>query len=427
MKKRMAIGIALCFMGMCLFGCDRQPAVEGKTQITLLHGWSSDSVDSVAMREIFEDFNRENPDIQLSCIAMPGGDAVIQKAQEMYAVGKVPDIISTSGSGGQFFYDYIIANGYALDLMPYLKEDAEFEKDLSELNRTCWETEDGRLFTASDVLMMSGYWYNEDLFQEAGIEAAPATWEEFRIACDKLNGLREDGSICALAANTDSMTDLFDAYLAGRNKEAPALLQEYSRTGFDFSSELIIEGLEGFRQLCRDCEIQFTGTYFVDGLDAFNRGKSAMLLGGVWSNVSLNEKIHARFASFPGEEGKAVSCVSAGINYILGSSGDKFREEACVRFLKYMLRDDVQERLAVSTGQMPSNPRVSLEDYREQIPLLAEAVRIANSADIHIERSAVQWRNDEEAQNCFFTYLSDFIEGEEAAEDFARRLAACQD
>ena len=161
----------------------------------------------------------------------------------------------------------------------------------------------------------------------------------------------------------------------------------------------------------------------MDALSNFNSGRSALLLGGVWSNVSISEDINARFATFPGTGGKTVSCVSAGINYILGNSGDRAKEDACIRFLKYMLRDDIQEKLAVITGQMPSNPNISLEDYRESIPALVEAVRIANSADVHIERSAIQWRNDEDAQTYFQDCLPDFLSGSITAQEFSDLLS----
>lgn len=426
MKRKASAAIAALLFMLLLPACSQQVPAAEKTQITLLHGWNGSTVDCVAMREIFDSFNAENPDVQLNCMALPGGNAVIEKAEEMYAVGKVPDIISTSGSGGRSFYDYIITNGYALDLMPYIREDTDFAGDVSVLNRNSWSTGDGRLFTVSDVLMMSGYWYNEDLFREAGITSPPATWEEFEEVCRKLNHLRSNGSVCALEANSDSMSDLFDAFLVSQSPDAEATLKEYSQTGFDFESELIVNGLENFRRLCKDSGIRISGTYFVDALSNFNSGRSALLLGGVWSNVSISKDISARFATFPGADGKTVSCVSAGINYILGNSGDRAKEDACVRFLKYMLRDDIQEKLAVITGQMPSNPNISLEDYRESIPALAEAVRIANSADIHIDRSAIQWRNDEDAQTYFQNCLPEFLSGSMTAQEFSGRLSAYQ-
>ena len=36
-------------------------------------------------------------------------------------------------------------------------------------------------------VMMVGFYYNKDLFQQAGIEEVPVTYEEFLNAVDKLN------------------------------------------------------------------------------------------------------------------------------------------------------------------------------------------------------------------------------------------------
>ena len=33
---------------------------------------------------------------------------------------------------------------------------------------------------------MCGYWYNEQIFGQAGIEKLPSTWEEFVQCCEKI-------------------------------------------------------------------------------------------------------------------------------------------------------------------------------------------------------------------------------------------------
>ena len=104
------------------------------------------------MRDIYEDFQENNPDITLKLISMPSSDKVIEKAKEMLSVGKVPDLIFTGGMGHETLYRFMVEKGYALDLMPYIREDEEFEKCISPAAFGKWETEDGKLYTISDVL-----------------------------------------------------------------------------------------------------------------------------------------------------------------------------------------------------------------------------------------------------------------------------------
>ena len=76
----------------------------------------------------------------------------------------------------------------ALDIMPYVKKDEEFASNISQTNLNYWTTEEGELFTVSDVLSLSGgYWYNEDILKAAGIEKVPKSWDEFQTMCDQIS------------------------------------------------------------------------------------------------------------------------------------------------------------------------------------------------------------------------------------------------
>lgn len=424
MRRRIA-GAFLLILILTLAGCAYHADREQNTEIieiTLLHGWSGDNPDCVAMREIFEDFNLEHEDIHLNFLTMPSGGEVVAQAEDMYTVGKVPDIISISGSAGQVFYSYVISCNYALDLTPYLQADPEFAEDVSPLIQKVWTTDDGQLYNVTDALMMSGYWYSQRMFEQVGFMKPPETWEEFEELCNRLNRMFTDEQFQPMAAYSGSIMDLFDAYLASETEDAPQLLHQYAKTGIDFDSFLMEQGMEHFVSFCKACEIRVENAYFVEGLDAFINGRAAMMLGGVWNNIDVSANPHARFASFPGRDGNAVACVSAGLNYIVGKTGDSEKEAACVEFLKYMLRDDTQKRIAESTGQMPSNPNILLAEQNETNQLLAGAVEIANSAPISIERSIIQWGNDEDAKDYLVKHLNRLIDGEVRAEDVLAQM-----
>lgn len=417
--------VCACLLVLLCCACAAPAEKAAPVEITMYHGWIDNNVDSVAMREIFEGFNEQQDEVHLNLVALNSSQSVIERAEELYAVGKVPDIISTSDTGSQEFYDYIIANHYALDLTPYIEEDPDFAADISPLTRSRWSTEDGALFSVTDVLLMSGYWYNAELFAAAGIGAPPVTWEEFRADCEALAAAGTDG-FYPVVSDSMALVDMLDAVLASTDPDMPEDMRLWSQEGFDFSDPRMTRGLEDFRDLYRTGWVNGQMDNFVDAADAFNQGKAAMLLGGVWNSVYIDEDIHAAFAPFPSSDGRPVSCVSAGINYILGDTGDPEKEEACVRFLKYMLRDDIQEKLAVLTGQMPSNPSVSLEALRERVPLLYSAMLTASAAEIQIEWRSVQWRNDADALDYLTDNWETFFAPETDAGGFARKLAQIQ-
>ena len=68
-----------------------------------------------------------------------------------------------------------------------MKKDEEFASNISQTNLNYWTTEEGQLFTVSDVLALSGgYWYNEDILNAAGVREIPRTWDGFRGMCYKI-------------------------------------------------------------------------------------------------------------------------------------------------------------------------------------------------------------------------------------------------
>ena len=62
-KKRIIVSgilVAVCSV-FFLTSCKTKEA--DKVTITLIHGWGSTEADHIAMRKIYEDFEKENPDI----------------------------------------------------------------------------------------------------------------------------------------------------------------------------------------------------------------------------------------------------------------------------------------------------------------------------------------------------------------------------
>ena len=114
-------------------------------------------------------------DIHLNMVSMPSSTDVIGKVGDLLTVGEIPDIIFTGGDGRESVYSFMVQKGYAVDLMPYIHADEKFAKNISPVVLENWTTGEGKLYTVSDVLLMGGYWYNQKIFNEAGITEVPGT------------------------------------------------------------------------------------------------------------------------------------------------------------------------------------------------------------------------------------------------------------
>src|SRR5690606_8984372 len=91
-----------------------------------------------------------------------------------------------------------------------------------------------------------------------------------------------------------------------------------------------------------------------------------------------------KYAAFPGYNGMKVSYESPSSGYVIGNTGDPKKIEASVRFLKYLLSDEVQKRMVEETNQAPSNPHIDLNWIKQVSPMLGMALSVASESEIHI-------------------------------------------
>ena len=165
MKKRQLCGllVLLCiFLTACSAAAETEPV-----SISFMHGWGGNGADHVGMRELFAEFEAENPDIHIVYDTSPDLGIVMEKAADMLAVDKTPNIISTNGNVQ--YVSNATKKGVALDLTPYLQEDATFASDVSPQILQALQEPDGAVYTLPDAVEYIGYWYNASLFQQAGI------------------------------------------------------------------------------------------------------------------------------------------------------------------------------------------------------------------------------------------------------------------
>ena len=65
--------------------------------------------------------------------------------------------------------------------------------------------------------------------------------------------------------------------------------------------------------------------------------------------------------------------------------GMKKKKKATVKFLKYMLSKKVQTKILEKTEQIPANPDISLESYKESKGRLYQAATLVLETDEKIE------------------------------------------
>lgn len=136
-------------------------------------------------------------------------------------------------------------------------------------------------------LNIEGFWYNKALFEEAGIDAAPTTWDEMLEDCDKL-----------LAAGIQPIaTGAGDSWPATRLLHAYAIRLMGSDCMEQAAEGTLAYDSEGFVQAAQMIQDMNTAGYFGVGAttvdqntaaDMVMNGEAAMLYNGSWYTSSLN-------------------------------------------------------------------------------------------------------------------------------------------
>ncbi|MEG0109575.1 MAG: extracellular solute-binding protein [Oscillospiraceae bacterium] len=388
MKKILKTVLLLIFAVCIAAACTEKQKPE-PVRIKLMHGWGGSASDHIAMRQIYSDFQKSNPDILLSFDAVPDISILITKATDMLAADKMPDIISTNGYVP--LVSYAQKKGLALNLAPYIKDDSLFSASINPSVIKRWTNTDGSIYTIPDVQANAGYWYNEDIFKIAGITdtgtssgtvVPPRTWEDFWIACDKIAEKTANTDVSAIMMQPDQVRMLLGARLAGKANASRAFMVNGT---LKCEKDDLLEAINDVKR----ASAYYTGTPLTvqDARKMFFDGKSAIYFNGVWANPNLGQTElgqKVKHAAYPSDTGESVAFVAPSSGFLLSSRCTDAQKNACIKFLKYMLSEEVQKRIVTETRQTPSNPLISTNWIKEKSPVLGSALEATNNADIKI-------------------------------------------
>ena len=364
-------------------------------RLSFIHGWGGTLRAHAIMQEIYDEFDEKNEDIILSSQPSSDSSIAVEKANDMLALDEMPNIVSTNGQ--YYFVENAVKREKLLDLMSYIRSDADFMRLIHPSVLEVWTNTDGSLYTLPDALEVMGFWYNENYFREAGIVdengeiALPKTWTEFYEVCEKLEAWnRTSGKLEAVYAleNVQVVENLFLARLGGESTDGLILATDVPES---YDSEVFRNVIKDFGNIFRYSQntdsIENARQYFIDG-------STAMYFNGVWESEVIQNCERSNeiaYANYPTNYGMQLSYVSPSSGYVIYESRDERENEAAIRFLKYILSQEIQTRIATETGQAPVNPKVDNQVIAEKYPVLGNALETAHSAGIQLKTITSVW------------------------------------
>jgi raffinose/stachyose/melibiose transport system substrate-binding protein len=327
--------------------------------------------------QVAKDFEADHPGIDVQVSAMAHED-MVDKLGAAFQSGDVPDVYMERGGGE-------LADHVEAGLVRDLSEDAADEISKIGGSVAGWQV-DGKTYALPYSMGVVGFWYNKELFAEAGIDAAPTTMDELYSVIDELKG----------AGLTPLSVGAGDKWPAGHYwyytalRSCPQEVLEDAVTSLDFSDPCFVQAGEVVEDLLAKEPFNpgFLSTPAQEGATSASgllaTEKVAMEMQGHWEpgvmqgltddGKGLGEKTAwFPFPAVDGGQGDPAAQLGGGDAWAVAESAP----DEAVELVKYMLSDKVQKGFAENDMGLPTNPAAgnSVKD-----PALAELLKVRDAA-----------------------------------------------
>jgi len=350
---------------------------------TVIQWWHINTAENAAalFQKIADDFVAAHPDVAIE-ITVLENEAFKAKLTTVMQSGSPPDLFQSWGGG-------VLANfaqaGLLRDItLEMTANDNEWRDSFSTQGALNLYTNDGKYYGVPYSFGAVGFWYNKDLFAQAGIEATPTTWDELLAAVQKL----QDAGITPISIGQQDKWPghFWWASLAVRAGGQPAFDAAYNRTG-SFADAPFVKAGELFKQLVDLNAFQdgFLGEGYTEEAAHMGNGEAAMELMGQWAPAVMKDSSATKeglpegtlgwfpFPSVPDQLGDPSDVFGGGDGFAFG----KDAPDATIEFAKFiMTRENLAAAVEVN-GILPTV--VGMNDLVTD-PLLVDVLAARDNA-----------------------------------------------
>jgi raffinose/stachyose/melibiose transport system substrate-binding protein len=328
--------------------------------------------------------NAETLGFRLDIQMIAGGGEGEELLKAKFATGDLPDLLQSYGA------KWLTNVAGVLDQMQVLEnvDMSEYDQSMLEQGGFIW---DGKLYGIPiDSTSLVGVFYNKTVFANAGIDKAPATWEEFLEVCDKI---KASGVTPLYYAGADTWTlqcfthfgfnqDVVDSGLSYREfwNEMNTNQRHYSDAK-NFAAA--IEKSKEMVELGYVNESYLSDTYDM-AQTALAEGTAGMHVNGTW----IYDEIASKYPEAADQIGSFVLPLSGGTNYTCSSMpGAIGMTEACSdteagqKALNFLASKEAQQIYASAQPGIYLNKEVQC-DLSDAYQTLYEAMSRGESMEV---------------------------------------------
>ncbi|NEK85825.1 extracellular solute-binding protein [Blastococcus saxobsidens] len=361
----------------CGSGDDSSASGGDENTITWWHN-SNNEPGKGYYEQVAADFEDANPGVEVEVVAMAHED-MVDKLAAAFQSGDVPDVYMERGGGE--LGDHVEA-GLVRDISEAASE--EIDK-LNPGTLAGWQVDD-KTYALPFSVGVVGFWYNTELFEQAGITEPPATMEELATTVEQLKA----AGITPLSVGAGDKWPAahYWYYTALRACSEDVLTDAVS--SLDFSDPCFVEAGEALATFIETEPFNpgFLTTPAQEGATSASgllaTGQVAMELAGHWepgvmqgltdNGEGLGDKTGwFPFPAIEGGEGDPEAALGGGDAWAVAQEAP----DASVDLVKYLLSDEVQQGFAENDMGLPTNPAAadSVTD-----PALAELLEVRDTA-----------------------------------------------
>jgi raffinose/stachyose/melibiose transport system substrate-binding protein len=374
----LALGMSVALLAACGSGGESGSgqSADGDVTLTWWHNSNNDPGKGY-YEQVAADYEADHPGVTIEISAMQHED-MLTKLDAAFQSGDVPDIYMERGGGE-------LADHVEAGLTKDLSEAASAEVENLGGAVAGWQV-DGQTYALPFSLGVVGFWYNTELFAQAGVTEAPTTMAELDDAVAKLKAAGIEP--ISVGAGDKWPAAHYWYYLALRQCSQDVLTDAVK--SLDFSDECFVRagedlealvGTEPFNAGFLSTPAQ-SGPTSASGLLA--TGKVAMELAGHWEpgvmqgltedGQGLGEATGwFPFPEVDGGDGDPTAQLGGGDAWAVAQQAP----DEAVEFVKYLVSDEVQQGFAENDMGLPTNPTAS--QYVAD-PALANLLEVRDAA-----------------------------------------------
>lgn len=339
LKKKLLAGTAAAFAVGILGGA---VSVSAADDITLWYYWETEGHQK-ALDEMIATYNESQDAYNLTAKYVPFADFKKQLSIGASA-SELPDLVILDSPDHASY----ASMGIFADLTGKFDVSTYYEGPVASA------TLDDTLYGVPFGCNCLALYYNEDMFEAAGITEVPTTWDELKEAAEKLTSDNVTGLAFCSVQNEEG-TFNFVPWLWSTGATSYEINSENGIRALSFVKDLIDSGV-----MSKEC-INWTQG---DVMNQFISGNVAMMINGPWQIPTMREEapeLNYNVALIPMDA--EYASVIGGENYAVVSGGN---EDGALDFLTYATQEEQVIFMMTQMGYISADKEIAAAQFTDE-------------------------------------------------------------